>query len=235
MSLICAQGRRRHPLQDQHAGIRRRRQHHGTASMAPRAIRSIPARPAAARREARRWRWRSARCHLPRVPISAAVCGRRRHLRRGRLPPVAGHGAGCGSRRGTVSVQRDGTDGAHVEDAHLLLGAQMRPDKLDPFSSGATRSCPPGSAAPISPGCAWRCRAILAALRSQGHPRGVPARVAPFGTPSARSGALTRLRAGARDVRDPTLRAVRRRTPRARREGSAICSIATSSRTPSGE
>ena len=49
----------------------------GTASTAPPAIRSIRPRPAAARRAARRWRWRSARCRWRPARTWPEACARR--------------------------------------------------------------------------------------------------------------------------------------------------------------
>ena len=231
------QGRRHRPRQDQHAefgaGANTTNRVYGPTGnpfdpiktcggLVRRLGRGAGARPGAARH----------RLRLRRQPAHAG-----RVLRRGRLPPVARRGARASTARRPPPVLASlGPMGRTVEDAHLLLRAQIGQDKRDPFSSGDGARIPARLiGADLGRACASPSRPISAARRStRRSPPSSGARQASSAVRSARcEERAPDFDQRARRFRDPSLRLLRRPRTASGWRRRAICSTATSSTTPS--
>ena len=230
------QGRRSHPGQDQHARVRRRRQHHQPRLRADRqSLRSNQdMRRLVGRLGRRAGAGPGAARHRHRLRRQPAHAGR--VLRRGRLPPLARRGADHRSPGRLEPVQRHGADGrARSPTRTCCCTAQIGEDKADPFSSSDYARIPAELTgvdlgqvrAAVSPdlGCAPVDRAIARIF-------GERVATLPLGLQGG-AGARARFLRRARGLRGAARRAVRGRCTASGWSNRASCSTATSSTTSS--
>ena len=233
-----AQGRRRHPRQDQHAGVRRRRQYHQSRLRRRPAIRSIPTKtlrraPPAARPS----RWRSAWCRSRPAPTTAAACARRPRSaawsasgRRRALVPNVDRAASL------VAVRRHRADGPHGRGRAPAAARAARPATSAILLLQRQRAHPGAADRRRSRrACASPSRPISAARRStRPSPQIFQSRVKAFGSAFREvAGARARLRAMCTSVRDPPRRRTSSPPTASGWRSRASCSTATSSTTPS--
>ena len=131
-----ARGGRDRPGQDQHAGVRRRRQHPQRGLRRDRQSVRSARRPAPAPPAARRWRWRPAWCRSPPAPTWAARCAtRRRSAASSASARRRGWCRASGAASAGTPLSTGGPMARTVADLSLMLSAMVSDDARDPLAT----------------------------------------------------------------------------------------------------